>query len=101
MLAAGSVSAKEANVILVDALTDIADGVCQIRPGTDPNKADLRAYCTTLPPMEQRREFINAIRVEFTTTGSCAGLALLNFDPSRAERPEERSAKKIIIATIG
>jgi hypothetical protein len=94
MLAAGSVSAKERNVIfLVDALTDVADGVCQIRPGTNLNKPDMRSYCMTLPPMEQRREFINAIRVEFSTMGACGGLALLTPDTSRAESPEERSAK--------
>jgi hypothetical protein len=94
MLSAGSVSAKEPNVIfLVDLLTEVADALCQIRPGTNLNKPDMRSFCTTLPPMEQRREFINAIRAEFTTMGACAGLALLNFDPSRAESPEERSAK--------
>jgi hypothetical protein len=90
MLSTGSVSAKEPNVIfLSDHLTDAADGVCQGHG----NEPDMRSFCRTLPPMAQRREFINAIRVEFTTMAACAGLAMLSPDLSREESSEERSAK--------
>ena len=87
----GSVSAKEPNVIFLDValLTDAMDGVCQGHG----NEPDMRSFCGTLPPIAQRREFLNAIRVEFTTQAACAGLAMLSPDLARDESSEERSAK--------